>query len=324
VLGRVAGLASLVGLAGCGGRLLESDDPSAGRQQTGSVVDATPDGAGTTTTTTTPTATATASGEAPTPAGSDLARQGVPATICETRPQPDPGIYAVVDPAFGPDWRDVAVPPRYRFEAGTIDTQSSTPTETVTPTDATLRSDATVIGVTTGAGPGDGRGGTAESGSRARAYPLSILWWHEVVNDDFGGPLLVTYCPICRSGMVADRLVDGAPAEFLVSGQLWQAPGVQQAAAMADGRAFGTSLGDPDAAARVSGNVVLVDGATGSYWSQVLARAICGPLAGSRLGIRASTVTTWGAWRREHPDTDVLLPPPASRLHDPAGRNRGR
>lgn len=31
---------------------------------------------------------------------------------------------------------------------------------------------------------------------KARAYPLRILTWHEIVNDDFDGmPVLVTYCP---------------------------------------------------------------------------------------------------------------------------------
>jgi hypothetical protein len=236
-----------------------------------------------------------------------LARQGVPATICETRAQPDPGIYAVLEPAFGADWSGVTVPDRYRFDGP----ERAGPNVDAGTGDGSLAPDATVIGL-------------SADGDRARAYPLSLLWWHEVVNDDFGGPVLVTYCPICRSGMVADRLVGGAPARFLVSGHLWQAPGIQQAGAVADGRAFGTSLDDPDAAARVSGNVVLVDQRTGSFWSQVLARAICGPRRGDRLAIRPSTVTSWRDWRTTHPDTDVLLPPPASGVHDPPGANRGR
>jgi len=65
------------------------------------------------------------------------------------------------------------------------------------------------------------------------------------------------------------------------------------------------------------GDLVMYDGRTGSYWSQLLAQAICGPQRKRRLSIRPSTVTTLGEWRGEHPDTDVLLPPPASTLVDP-------
>jgi hypothetical protein len=63
---------------------------------------------------------------------------------------------------------------------------------------------------------------------------------------------------------------------------------------------------------RAAGNLVMVDDATGSYWSQLLARAICGPRAGDSLRIRPSTLTTWGKWRATHPETELLLPPPYS------------
>jgi hypothetical protein len=276
----LAGLATgLSYLAGCGGRR-----GGAAGEGVGTDVDAT--------------ATATAT-RSPTPAASaddaaggdetSLARQGVPSTICETDAQPDPGIYAVVDPAFGDDWAGIDVERRYRFGEATGDDP--------------LPASATVVGL--------------RAGDRARAYPLAVVWWHEVVNDEFGGPTLVTYCPICRTGTVTDRVVDGEPTRFLVSGHLWQAPGVQQAASVADGRAFGAAVADPDAADRNSGNLVLVDDATGTFWSQVLARAICGPRTGERLPIRPSTVTTWGRWRDDNPDTDVLLPPPHSGIHRP-------
>jgi len=48
-----------------------------------------------------------------------------------------------------------------------------------------------------------------ERDGAARAYPLKLLNWHEVVNDTFGQPLLVTYCPPCGSAMVAKRQVAG-------------------------------------------------------------------------------------------------------------------
>ena len=45
----------------------------------------------------------------------------------------------------------------------------------------------------------------------ARAYPIAILTWHEVVNDTVGGlPVLVSYCPLCGTGIVFDRRVGGA------------------------------------------------------------------------------------------------------------------
>src|SRR5690242_15184102 len=48
-----------------------------------------------------------------------------------------------------------------------------------------------------------------EIASDARAYPLQILIWHEIVNDTVGGrPVVITYCPLCNSGLVFDRVVD--------------------------------------------------------------------------------------------------------------------
>jgi len=116
----------------------------------------------------------------------------------------------------------------------------------------------------------------------ARAYPLGILNWHEVVNDSFGGPLLVSYCPLCGSGVTAERRVDGEETTFGVSGLLW------------------------------NNDLVMYDARTESLWSQVFATAVRGPKTGETMTLRPSTITTWRAWREEHPDTEVLLPPPAS------------
>lgn len=153
-------------------------------------------------------------------------------------------IPAITDPAFGDDWRDLD-------HVGTW-----------------LIDNDPIIGVD--------RSGTQ------RAYPLRVLNWHEVVNDTLGGPLLVTYCPLCRSGVVARRLVDGEPTVFGVSGLLWR------------------------------GNNVLYDRRTGSLWSQLAARAIRGPMTGQRLELVPSTLTTWQKWRQRYPGSAVLLPPPHS------------
>ncbi|WP_049968509.1 DUF3179 domain-containing protein [Haloferax prahovense] len=123
----------------------------------------------------------------------------------------------------------------------------------------------------------------------ARAYPLAVLNWHEIVNDGFDGrPVVVTYCPLCGSAVVADRLAGGEPTYFGVSGLLWMS------------------------------DLVMYDDRTNSLWSQVLATAIRGELTGETLSLLPSTSSTWGEWRAAHPETEVLVPPPVS------GTIRGR
>jgi hypothetical protein len=58
-------------------------------------------------------------------------------------------------------------------------------------------------------------------GGRARAYPLQILVWHVIVNDTLGGvPIAVTYCPLCNSAIVFDRLAAGRTLTFGTTGDL--------------------------------------------------------------------------------------------------------
>ena len=60
-----------------------------------------------------------------------------------------------------------------------------------------------------------------ERNGEARAYPLEILTWHEIVNDVVGGePVIVTYCPLCNSAIAFSRLVNGEERTFGVSGSL--------------------------------------------------------------------------------------------------------
>lgn len=120
-------------------------------------------------------------------------------------------------------------------------------------------------------------------GESARAYPIRILNWHEAVNDVLGDePITVTYCPLCDSVVVFDRTVDGETLEFGISGLLYNS------------------------------NVLLFDrrpdGKGESLWSQLQMRAVTGPAAdqGSTLRMLPCDLTTWGAWRKRHPDTTVL------------------
>jgi hypothetical protein len=242
-----------------------------------------------------------------------LARHGVPQSICSEPKSDDPGIYAVTDPAFADDWSDVDVGERYRVDFVRDEPGESGGAETVTGTRSAraggLAPDQTVIGL---AGEG-----------RARAYPLSVLTYHEIVNDpaeptsEGARPVAVTYCPLCKSALVADPVVDGVAREFLVSGLLWRAPGVPAEAAKATGDVFGAGISGGTPEVRNNGNLVMYDRGTGSYWSQILAQAICGELRGTKLDIVPAGVLTWERWRRDHPDTDVLLPPPYSGTHSP-------
>jgi hypothetical protein len=81
--------------------------------------------------------------------------------------------------------------------------------------------------------------------------------------------------------------------------------------------AVNDSFGGEPATFGVSGllwheNLVLYDDRTGSLWSQLLARAIRGPATGQAFALRPFALTSWGEWRGTHPDTEVLLPSPAS------------
>jgi hypothetical protein len=56
-----------------------------------------------------------------------------------------------------------------------------------------------------------------------RAYPLQILVWHEIVNDNVGAvPVAITYCPLCFTNQVFNRTIDErVVAEFGTSGKLY-------------------------------------------------------------------------------------------------------
>ncbi len=110
-----------------------------------------------------------------------------------------------------------------------------------------------------------------------RAYPLSILVWHEIVNDNVGGvPVAVTYCPLCFTNQVFERVIDGQEVEFGTSGKLYNS------------------------------NLVMYDRLTNSYWSQALGKAIVGELTGYELRTIPFDVIKWGDWKSLHPDSVVL------------------
>ena len=115
------------------------------------------------------------------------------------------------------------------------------------------------------------------AGGQAYAYPFKILNYHEIVNDDLGGvPVLISYCPLCRSAIVYDRRVDGDVLSFGNTSALYES------------------------------DLVMVDRTTGSYWWQVAGTAIVGPLTDAELEPLPSVVATWTNWASLHPETLVL------------------
>lgn len=111
----------------------------------------------------------------------------------------------------------------------------------------------------------------------SRAYPIKILNYHEIVNDIIGGqPLVVSYCPLCGSGLVFNALVNNKKLSFGVSGLLYNS------------------------------DVLMYDLETNSLWSQLMMEAVSGKMIGRKIEIISSVQTTWRAWKQQHPDTKVL------------------
>lgn len=113
--------------------------------------------------------------------------------------------------------------------------------------------------------------------SVARAYPVRILNWHEIVNDRIGtDPIAVTYCPLCGSGVVFLSVANGRELVFGVSGLLYES------------------------------DMLLYDRQTESLWSQLKYRAVSGPMLDERLTRLPADHTTWQDWQARHPRTEVL------------------
>ena len=56
----------------------------------------------------------------------------------------------------------------------------------------------------------------------SKAYPISILNWHEIVNDSIGDVFYtITYCPLCGSGIAFDSTISEQVLSFGVSGLLY-------------------------------------------------------------------------------------------------------
>ena len=127
----------------------------------------------------------------------------------------------------------------------------------------------------------------------ARAYPLQVLTWHEIVNDEIGGvPVAVTYCPLCNAAIVFDRRVEVGGSttvlEFGTTGKLRRS------------------------------DLVMYDRTTESWWQQFLGEAIVGELTGTRLDMLPARLESWERFKAANPDGEVLVP------NNPGMRSYGR
>ncbi len=126
-------------------------------------------------------------------------------------------------------------------------------------------------------------------GGKSRAYPLSILTWHEIVNDELNGvPITVTYCPLCNSSIVFDRRLDGRILDFGTTGKLRKS------------------------------DMVMYDRQTESWWQQFLGEGIVGELNGKRLKMIPSRLESFENFKKRVPGGQVLIPT------DPGMRNYGQ
>lgn len=111
----------------------------------------------------------------------------------------------------------------------------------------------------------------------ARAYPIRILVWHEIVNTEFDGePVVITFCPLCGTGLAFSAVMDGKPLDFGVSGLLHNS------------------------------DLLMYDRQTESLWSQIPGQAVTGKMAGKSLRRLAVVHLAWQDWRRKYPDSQVL------------------
>ncbi|MGI9365477.1 MAG: DUF3179 domain-containing protein [Rhizobiaceae bacterium] len=113
----------------------------------------------------------------------------------------------------------------------------------------------------------------------ARAYPLRIMTWHEIVNDKVGGtPVAVTYCPLCNAAIVFDAHVNGKELTFGTTGKLRKS------------------------------DLIMYDRATNSWWQQFVGESIAGTYTGQKLALVPVRLESWKEFRQRHPQGKVLVP----------------
>ena len=118
---------------------------------------------------------------------------------------------------------------------------------------------------------------TVEINGESKAYPVAILMWHEIVNDEVGGvPVTVTYCPLCNTALVFDRRIGDTVYDFGTSGNLRNS------------------------------DLVMWDRQTDSWWQQISGEAIVGELTGAKLTFIPAPMVSWADFRDAKPEGLLL------------------
>ena len=116
-----------------------------------------------------------------------------------------------------------------------------------------------------------------EHGGEAKAYPLQILIWHEIVNDEIAGlPVSVTFCPLCNTALAFDRRFDGQVLDFGTTGMLRHS------------------------------DLVMYDRQSETWWQQATGEGIVGTYAGRRLTLVSAPLVSWKQFQKEYPEGLVL------------------
>ncbi len=113
----------------------------------------------------------------------------------------------------------------------------------------------------------------------ARAYPKRILAWHEMFVDTVGDiPVAGVYCTLCGTVILYKTEHQGINYQLGTSGFLYRS------------------------------NKLMYDKTTQSLWSTLEGQPVIGPLVGKGIALDYLSVvtTTWGAWKKRHPETTVL------------------
>ena len=119
-----------------------------------------------------------------------------------------------------------------------------------------------------------------QHGSVARAYPLSILIWHEIVNDEVDGQLVsITFCPLCNASIAFDRNFDGQVLDFGTTGRLRNS------------------------------DLIMYDRQSETWWQQFTGEGIIGDYAGQQLRFLPSQVISWADFKARFPQGEVLARP---------------
>lgn len=113
--------------------------------------------------------------------------------------------------------------------------------------------------------------------NQTRAYPILIMNWHEIVNDKIGNtPIVVTYCPLCGSGITYKRVLNNEEVQFGVSGKLYNS------------------------------DLLMYDRKTDSLWSQITGEAVAGSLTGQKLEMLDTNLIDFSSLKQKYPNAQVL------------------